>query len=138
MSNIARSLMVAMLVVLLMFTGIATDATMSYYDSGSSSSPKIRHWDEVSWSSVSSAVSTGNNDNFHVLKASPVKDEFILAVSDSSKDVNVQVYNGSSWGNLVEVSIGINDAEQRGFDVAYESLSGDAVIAYGDDPTDGM
>ena len=130
--------MVAMLVVLLMFTGIATDATMSYYDSGSSSSPKIRHWDEVSWSSVSSAVSTGNNDNFHVLKASPVKDEFILAVSDSSKDVNVQVYNGSSWGNLVEVSIGINDAEQRGFDVAYESLSGDAVIAYGDDPTDGM
>jgi Mg-chelatase subunit ChlD len=113
-------------------TGIDTVMT-AYYDSGSGGgTPKVRTWDGSDWSSESSANYVGASPYYVVLESSPTESEIIMATSDSSYDVNVQVWDGSFWGNVNQLSGNLDSYGQRGFDLKYEQVSGDAIIAYMD------
>jgi len=108
------------------------DAMIAYAE-GIIQTPRFRLWNNVSWTLEDSALSvgTGNSIFWSVLRAAPSRDEYVLGTLDDEGHVNVQVYDVSarSWGNLLEIStaIGGNDA-YRGFDIAYESVSGDAIV----------
>ncbi len=114
----------------------AGEAVMTYYDSTDPTVPKYRVWDGTSWSAESSALSvgTGANIQWMVIKASPVRDEYILGTLDDDGHVNVQFYREDGWGDLIELTdrIGtVNDA-YRGFDISYERTTGRAVVVYSD------
>ncbi|PIR48896.1 hypothetical protein COU80_01800 [Candidatus Peregrinibacteria bacterium CG10_big_fil_rev_8_21_14_0_10_55_24] len=58
----------------------------------------------------------------------PVSDEKVLCTGDGAGDINCQIWNGSSWGDLLEVSA--NAGANRAFDLAYESLSANAMVCF--------
>ncbi|WP_321430058.1 VWA domain-containing protein [uncultured Methanolobus sp.] len=113
-------------------TGIDTVMT-AYYDDGSGGgTPKFRTWDGSDWSSEDSANYIGARPSYVVLESSPSNSEIIMATSDDSYDVNVQVWDGSSWGSVNQLSGNLDSYGQKGFDLKYEQVSGDAIVAYMD------
>jgi len=54
----------------------------------------------------------------------------IQGTLDSDNDINVQVWDGSVWGTVQELSTNENSNSRRGFDIAYEENSGDAMVVY--------
>ena len=113
-------------------TEIDTVMTAYYDGGGGGGTPKVRTWDGFEWSSEDSANYVGASPVFLVLESSPTGSEIIMATSDNSYDVNVQVWDGSSWGTVNQLSGNLDSYGQRGFDLKYEQVSGDAIIAYMD------
>ncbi|MBU0715096.1 MAG: hypothetical protein KJ964_07050 [Verrucomicrobia bacterium] len=99
--------------------------------------PRYRIWDGSVWSSPSNASSIGNNRyiNWVVVKACPKRDEYIAATIDANRRVMAQVWRDGSWGDLQTIA-SVNNAAYRGVDVAYESLSGDAMVVAADGDAD--
>jgi len=87
---------------------------LAAYGELSVATPRFRTW-EITW-----VVVKGNHE----------RNEILMGTEDTSNDVNIQVYSGNAWGNLLEVSTDAPNAAYRAFDIAVEDLSGDALIAY--------
>ncbi|MDW7731123.1 MAG: VWA domain-containing protein [Methanolobus sp.] len=105
----------------------------AYYDSsGGGGTPKFRTWNGLEWSVEQSANYVGGSPYYVVLESSPVSPEVIMGTADSNYDVNVQVWDGSSWGSADQFSGNLDSYAQRGFDIKYEQVSGDAIVAYMD------
>ncbi len=98
------------------------------YAEGSVTTPRYQVWDGDSWGGELSAQDVGAQIAWIRLAAAPTRDEYVLGTQDVNGDINLQVYSGGSWGNLIEPVTTIPNVEHRSFDVAYESLSGDAVV----------
>lgn len=94
--------------------------------------PKYSNWTQTSWTNEASANSIGShlNQMFVIKSGTTRKNEKILAVSDDNNDLTFQVWDGVFWGSLIEISGALRDVDRKGFDVAYESQSGDAVVAF--------
>ncbi|MDW7731109.1 MAG: VWA domain-containing protein [Methanolobus sp.] len=103
-----------------------------YYYSGGGGTPRYRTLDGSEWSEEKSANYIGGSPYFVVLESSPVGPEVIMGTGDSNSDVNVQVWDGSSWGSVNELSTNTNAYSRRGFDIKYEQVSGDAIVVYTD------
>jgi Domain of unknown function (DUF2341) len=110
----------------------ALDEVMVAYGEGVVTTPRYRIWDGTAWSAEASAQSVGGTVQWVKTAAATTRDEYVLGVQDAVNDVNVQIFNGTTdtWGNLVEVITTIPDNTRRGFDVAYETTSSDALIVY--------
>jgi chitodextrinase len=69
---------------------------------------------------------------WQVMKASPVRDERILAVVDEQRRLTLHVWNGQAWiGDLqATASTGLARPTQT-VDVAFEQVSGRGVVVYG-------
>ncbi|MBP2031022.1 Mg-chelatase subunit ChlD [Methanohalophilus levihalophilus] len=104
-------------------------AMLVYTDTNSDSVPRYRSWDGSSWSSEQSAEYVGGDITHLVLEASPSSGEFILGSLDENLDGNFQVYE-DGWGSVTEHSRYLNSYERRGFDIAYERNSGEALAVY--------
>ena len=107
-------------------------AGMIAYGEGIVTAPRYRLWTGAAWGNEQSANDVGGVTNMVVLRSARTKDEKILGVLDTSGHINVQVWNGSAWGTVLEVTtaIGTTNDDYRGFDIAYEDSSGDAIIVY--------
>ncbi|WP_370574220.1 VWA domain-containing protein [Methanomethylovorans sp.] len=105
----------------------------TYYDStGGGGTPRYRNWNAQRWSDELSANYVGGRSNFIVTAPSPIEPEMIMGTLDDQRDINVQVWDGSTWGSVQELSTSADSAARRAFDIAYEQVSGDALIAYMD------
>lgn len=101
--------------------------SLMVYAEGTVQTPRYRVWDGSVWGSEGSALSVGSAITWAVLKAHPSENEYVMATMGTDADVNVQVYTNGSWDNLQEITTAIPNTNMRGFDVAYEQLSGDAL-----------
>lgn len=112
-------------------TSVPLDTTImtAYYENGNAK-PKLRTWDDSHWSLESSAGSVGAYPYFVSLESSRIRSEVMMVTEDSDKDANVQIWDGGSWGSVKELSSYLYSNSRKGFDVKYEQLSGDAVVAY--------
>jgi hypothetical protein len=116
---------------------------ISYFDDTPTTAtpyiPRARIWNQNNWDNETNANSYGTDDNqIFVLKSGSVrKNEKILCVSDVNKDVNVQIFNGQSWGSVLDLDGILNNEKFRAFDVAYETISGDALLVYYNDSNPG-
>lgn len=113
-----------------------SDEALMVYGELSVNTPRYRTWDGTSWSSELSALSVDASISYAVTKESPTREEYVLATIGTDGDVNAQVYRLGAWGNLQELTTSASNAGTRGFDVAYETLSGKALIAYCDGDAD--
>lgn len=105
-----------------------------YYDSFAKSLPRYRLWNGIEWGDENAAISVGEDEiRWMILRASPTRDEYILGTMDSAGHINVQVWQNGSWKGLLEVSTQTAVTDKRPFDIAYEQLSGDALVVYKDE-----
>lgn len=119
---------------------IATTSTESLtaYAEGSQTSPRYRIWNGTTWSAESNALDVGAAQTWVVTRAAPAENEYILATEGTDSDVNVQVYQNGAWDHLQEITGSVANTAMRAFDVAYEQVSGDALVVSCDgnaDPT---
>lgn len=96
--------------------------------SKTTTTPFYRMWDGSNWSAEGSAQNVVGNINYIVLKSSRTRNESILGVQTSTGAIYVQVWNGTTWGNLTQVGTG--PTTTRSFDIAYEKNGDRAIIAY--------
>src|SRR3989344_1530051 len=103
-----------------------------YGDAGGAA-PSTRTWDGTAFSTAGSAATAFATIQYALNKESPTRSEYIIGTSATTGVTTFQVYNGS-WGNAFSSTPGVgttNDA-YRGFDIAYEQLSGDGLVVYED------
>jgi len=104
-----------------------TDEVMLAYGEGIIQTPRYRIFDGTTLRSERSALSVGAAINWVVLKASALGNQYILGTLGTDHDVNYQVYDSGSWGNLMELGVNAPSLQRRSFDVAFETLSGRAL-----------
>jgi len=115
-----------------------TTATMralaAYRDTGASPAvPRFRNYmSSGQLSSEQNASSTVNPPQWIRIVASPKTNEFLMVVQDSLRWVRSQPYTNGTWGtNTLLNGAGASfAAADRGFDVAYENLSGRGMVVY--------
>lgn len=113
----------------------ATAGMIAYGNGTELTIPKYRLWNGSAWGDQCSANDVVGEINMVVLRSARTRDEKILGVLDKNGDINVQVWNGTTWGSVLEVTTAI-DFNYRGFDIAYEDSSGDAIIVYQNNTND--
>ncbi|MDY0385952.1 MAG: VWA domain-containing protein [Methanolobus sp.] len=119
-------------------TTVLDNIMAAYYDSSrGGSTPKFRTWEgDDSWSMEKSANYVGGWPYYLKLESNPLNSELIMCSADNFMDLNAQVWDGSSWGNVKELSDNLDhfnvsqDYYTRSFDIKYEQTSGDAVVVY--------
>jgi hypothetical protein len=114
-------------------------AAMTTYGERGGVIPKYVTWDETSWSRENNVFDIGRIPRWAVLRTCPLREESMLGVLDQGGYVNILIWDGNSWNAPLELtaSIGATNSAYRGFDIAYEQVSGDAVVVYqtgGNDP----
>ncbi|PIN74135.1 hypothetical protein COV20_00795 [Candidatus Woesearchaeota archaeon CG10_big_fil_rev_8_21_14_0_10_45_16] len=105
---------------------------MIVYDELNVQTPRYRLWNESNnfTAELTNTQNVGGDITWNLLRGNHERDEFILGTEDKNNDVNVQVYSNGAWGNLLEVSADVQNSNSRGFSIAYEDVSGDALIVY--------
>jgi len=115
-------------------SAIAQGDGLVFYGAGSNTTPQVRSY--ASTNSFGSAVGTvsGTQALVSVIKTSPTKQEAVAGYLDSSGNLQVMCYDGSTWSNEWTVAVG-GTGTTRPFDIAYESNSGDVMVLYGNNGT---
>jgi len=93
--------------------------------------PKYRIWNGTGWSAQNSANNIGSTPRFIRAEAKPNinSNEIMLVTSDAASDINTQVWDGTSFSGVTELTAtSFND--RHSFDVAYETFSNDAMVTY--------
>ncbi|MFQ5406050.1 MAG: hypothetical protein ACE5DI_02760 [Candidatus Micrarchaeia archaeon] len=105
---------------------------IAYFDNLDLITPRYRIYNSSNWGVESNTLqTTQDNRRNHVLKASPTRNEMVFATQTTSNNLEAQVWNGRIWTNFATLaSASLADAPSRSFHVAYEQLSGDALVVY--------
>jgi hypothetical protein len=104
---------------------------MVAYAEGNVTTPKYRLWDGSAWSAEGDAADVGERMDWVRTSAATTRNEYIMATMGASGQIMAQIYDGNTatWGNATTTVTTSASISYRGFDVAYESTSGDAVVA---------
>ncbi len=110
-------------------TSIIREAFTAYAE-GTVQTPRYRTWNGSTWSAESSAVSVGGAIRFVEVDSTDVRDEYMIATQDSTGRVRAQVYDGVTdiVDDLTTIVTAVPSTLRRGYDIAYESSSGDAMV----------
>jgi hypothetical protein len=108
-----------------------------YYGVGSNPQPGMRTWNDLgsSWSAESLAPPTGSTIRWTVHQVAPLltQQQLVGVLSDNGSTTSLDLlrWNGSTWSlDWNSVTIAPSNAGKRGFDIAYEQNSGDAMVVY--------
>ena len=117
---------------------VATTATeaMIVYGEGTETTPRYRQWNGSDLSVEGNLLGIEAPLRWTVVKAAPTREEYIAVTLGTDGDVNAQVYSTGVWGDLQEMTVSVSNVSAKGFDVAYETISGDAMVAYCDGDAD--
>src|SRR3989344_3874646 len=118
-----------------MISSTAVEGLVAYQDINKGVTTWLR-WNETSnFTNPENTLDGGIDMNWIVVRSAPTRDEMIMGLQDGSMDVSFQIFNDSSgngnWSTLLTASLNAAPGiGRRGFDVAYEDLSGDALLLY--------
>src|SRR3989344_1789500 len=127
----------------------ASNATIVYRDNATSiDTPIVREWNSTNGGSISSAITLANSSqpirNF-VIKYSPISSKRIIVTQNENGNLTAYVCSrfcnsSSSWvvSNITNTSLwtATPATNYRGFDVEFETASGDAIVVYAPTITD--
>ena len=90
--------------------------------------PEYRRLLGANWVDAADTVDIGSNTvQWMVLKGAPQKKEMIMGTLDAGNNINLAVWDGTSWGNLIEFTTSSNN-DFKCFDIAYENLSEEGLV----------
>ncbi|MBI2432723.1 MAG: hypothetical protein HYV26_07630 [Candidatus Hydrogenedentes bacterium] len=101
---------------------------LAAYSVNGTNIPKARSFEDPSFGNAADTLNVGSSTHWLQLAGSMNKTEVVMATLDDGSDINVAVYDGATWGNNWEFTTSA-DRAHLGVDVAYESLSSDAMVA---------
>jgi uncharacterized repeat protein (TIGR01451 family) len=89
-------------------------------------------WD--SSNQLVSGIALDNEANWVRAESRPGSDDILVAASTESKSLYALRWDGTinGWTDQIQTSVGIKDQTREGFDLAFESASGDAFLIWGD------
>ena len=110
-------------------TSVIREALVAYAE-GTVQTPRYQIWNGATWGGEGSATSVGGTIRYVETAASQSRDEYIVATQEAAGRVRAQVYNGATvtWGNLNTIVAAVGGLTSRGYDIAYETTSGDALV----------
>ena len=123
--------------------------TLVVYANGSTTQasenlPMYRLWDGSSWSGELPVFSTEPSGNAVVwvdMASQPGTDEVALLYSDDNKDLHGVIWDGNSWKEAeseVTFSTDLDKRYHKSFALAYESISGELLVVFGENNTPGF
>ncbi len=93
--------------------------------------PSYEIWNGSSWGSELLLPSIGGKGDWARLAADPASNKIIAMFLDTSADVNVVEWSGSTWGSVTELETSASATDRRAIDVAFEPAGTRAIAAYG-------
>ena len=108
----------------------------AFWTENGSSTPETSDFDGTNFGPEGSTQPVGEWEVMAGAEA-PTRDEKILLGIDGAGVLTAQIWDGTSWNALPGIVEGLNP-EEWAFDVAYESQSGDALIAWADPGAGGV
>ncbi|HEX6810987.1 MAG TPA: Ig-like domain-containing protein [Planctomycetota bacterium] len=117
--------------------GLLVNDVRLFYGEGSVRQPRVRTWDDVgaSWSAEGTALPAGSTIQWTQHVVSPLLNDIglcaVLSVNGSSTELDMLRWNGTEWSlDWTSTSIAAAHAQKRGFDLAFEQSTGDALVVY--------
>lgn len=107
----------------------STKALLAYARSGQAQ-PRYRVWNGASWSSESSMPSVGAAARFIRLASDLETNRIVFGCLDSSKNISVNVWNGTTWASNFTATTSAPNDDIRNFDVAFEGGGGRPIVVY--------
>jgi hypothetical protein len=105
------------------------DIITVYEPNGGLAIPVFRQLLGATFVDPADTLNLGTDDSqWVVLKGCPTRKEILMGTLDSTYHIKLAVWDGSTWGDLSEFSPSTGSAQYQCYDVAYESLSGDALV----------
>lgn len=104
-----------------------------YYDATEKNRPRTRNRTQEDWDDEKQPVYDTTTDVLRWLRVesgTTRKQEKLLGVIDDGKDVELQVLNGTKWGDFLHLDNTVDNHDRSGLDIAYVSQSGYAIAAY--------
>lgn len=111
----------------------SSSATAIWRQSGLNT-PQYNEWDGVSFGVEGNSANVGEWRIIDGAEA-PTRDEKILLGVNSAGVISGEFWNGSSWSALPFALDTVSSSTNHGFDVAYESQSGHALIVWNNGTT---
>lgn len=112
-------------------SGGGNTTTLAVFARNGNTTPRYSVYNGSAWGANTAFPSSiGGEATFVMCRPCPVRNEVLLVMQDDQRDVNVSSYNGSSWGSVTEICTDTGQLNYRPVDVAYEALSGTALIVY--------
>ncbi len=102
------------------------------YGEGSATTPRYRVWNGSEWSVEGSLIDITTATRWVVTKAATTREEYVAGVIGSNGRLYAQVYSLGEWGNATTLTTTIGSTATQGFDIAYETAGGRAMVAYCD------
>jgi hypothetical protein len=122
-----------------------TREAMLVYGEGTVTTPRYRIWNGTNFGVEQSANDIGGTIEWLRLKSNPIKSEYALVATGTLNDINMQIYgnvsgnfcwsNGTACNTVIEFETASSTVDYLKADVAYESLTGEIIVAYIDTST---
>ncbi len=94
--------------------------------------PRYMLWNGTDWSAAANANAvTSGTIQWVVVKSNPSRNETLLGTLTSTNAINVQAWNGTSWGPAFSMTNTSSANTNRAFDVNFKNALGDGVAVYG-------
>ncbi|MDH3216718.1 MAG: DUF11 domain-containing protein, partial [Candidatus Krumholzibacteria bacterium] len=104
---------------------------MAIWRRSGSSAPRYNTWDGSTFGTAANSANVGEWRNL-AAAAAPTRDEVIVVGVDAAGDITGQMWDGNAWTPIPFNPLANSSfSDYVLFDVAYESQSGDAVLAWG-------
>ena len=110
--------------------GVRPDTGTAIWRNAGDNTPEVSDWDGTDFVGTPGAADMGE---WRIVEAAeaPARDEIIAVGVDNIAFVKGQIWNGLTWTALPFNWLAVTgDTTDQGFDVAYESLSGDAILVW--------
>ena len=113
------------------------------YGRANETTPFYRLWNGTGFgSAINTSTSVGGVIEWLRVASNPIHDEHIIVTADTGDDVNILIdsnllgnacwHNGTSCNSSLELTSSSTSINRLKADVAYEQLSGDALVVYSD------
>ena len=108
---------------------------MALWRTNTDTSPNFQIWDGAAYSPAGSSVAIGDLKSMQVAE-SPTRTEVIVIGRTSGGSIVGEIWNGTSWGASTINPLGTQAVSSQWATAAgYESVSGDALLVWGDQAT---
>lgn len=123
---------------------LSGDIIVAYTTNAAGTEINFRRWDGATWSAATAYDSTRLTGTVRFIKmeSKPDSDDIALIMADTNNDLSAAIWNGTTnaWGNPPAAVLSASTAfftaaavDEQSFDLAYESLTGDLLVAWAND-----